>query len=71
MNSVSGDVVIPYRCEIDNEEYVVTTVGSCAQCTNLNNLILPNTVTLINDEAFTECHNLEKAYLNAFIALAF
>lgn len=56
--SISGDIVIPDTLG----GYPVTEIGRGAfyACTNLENIIIPNSVIDIGDSAFCECKSLEK-----------
>ncbi len=58
--SYSGDVTIPETVEYNNESYTVTQIGYDAfyGCSALTSVILPNTLTLIDDYAFGRCSSL-------------
>ena len=61
-NSTITDIVIPY----EHNGKLVTDIGYAgfSNCTSLKNVILPNTITQIEDEAFIECSNLQSIILN-------
>lgn len=56
-NSYSGDVVIPETVEIKGKTYPVTTIGvqAFSNCTKLNSVVIPASVTLIEYGAFYNC----------------
>ena len=57
---VSGNMIIPSTVEYPSETYSVTTVGdnAFANCNGLTSMIIPNSVTLIEESAFKDCGSL-------------
>lgn len=53
----SGDVVVPSTVKYNGENYTVTTVERYAftNCTDLNSVKLPETISIIHDYAFYGC----------------
>ena len=53
----SENIVIPENVNYGNKTYTVTCIGrgSFSQCSKTKNVIIPNTVTTIDHEAFREC----------------
>lgn len=65
-------LVIPERFEKNGSEYKVVSIGDYAfmDCTNLVNVIIPNTVLFIGDCAFADCSKLTSIEIpNSVIAL--
>lgn len=58
--NISGDIVIPYKYEINNETYTVTSIGDYAfeERSSLTSIIIPNSMTSIGDAAFYGCSGL-------------
>ena len=56
----SGNVSIPASVTYNNKQYQVSCIGDFAfnGCTNLANVIIPNSVKTISDYAFYGCSNL-------------
>lgn len=54
--AIAGDVVIPYKCTIDNETYIVTALSNSAFVNaGLNDVTLPNSIINIGLRAFASC----------------
>ena len=53
----SGDISIPSSVQYGGKSYVVTTIGDSAfySCFDLTSIVLPNSVTTIEDRAFVGC----------------
>lgn len=58
--NISGDIVIPYECELNGNIYKVGIIGYNAfySCNNIVSITIPNSVTSISDNAFYGCNNL-------------
>lgn len=56
----SGDISIPEKIILNDTEYTVTSIGKEAfkDCTSLTNIILPNSITKIDEAAFSGCSAL-------------
>ena len=66
--NISGDIVIPYEYKITNgnntEVYKVTEIGRFGlYSSNITNVHIPNTVTIIHDYAFQRCESLKSVTL--------
>lgn len=59
-NYISGSIKIPEKIIVNGDEYEVVTIGRSAfkNCTELENVILPKTVTKILNDAFSGCTSL-------------
>jgi hypothetical protein len=59
---LSKDVVIPNFVKYNGIEYKVVQIGEFAfdSCSNLNSVVLPESVTIIGRGAFQGCENLNK-----------
>ena len=59
-NKYSGDLTIPETITYDNDIYTVVAIGwrSLQNCTGLTSVNIPNSVTTIEDEAFSGCKGL-------------
>ena len=62
----SGDVVIPATVTHNGTEYRVTTIDDYAfyKCTGLTEITIPNSVTSIGYEAFSDCTDLKAVYIS-------
>ena len=58
---ISSEIVIPLTIEIDDVEYIVTSIGSSAfsGCNDLIRVEIPSSVTSIESGAFSGCSNLK------------
>ena len=59
-NSYSGNIVIPETVAYNGKTYRVTSIGQNAfyKCTELTNVILPNSIVTIGKYAFSNCSKL-------------
>lgn len=57
----SGDIVIPENIDYAGNQYKVTTIGYNAfrKCSELNTIVLPNSIKTIATNAFRSCGNLK------------
>ncbi len=70
---IAGDIVIPYQYVVDDKVYLITgiepvgefvengvtyKVGGFENCSNLESVIIPNTMSEISNSAFAFCTNL-------------
>lgn len=55
-----NSIRIPSKIEIDGKEYTVKAIGekAFANCENLKNIEIPNTIHMIRASAFSQCYNL-------------
>ena len=55
--TATGDIVIPYECEINGTIYPITRIGRVAfgDKSNITSVVIPNTVTEIQEYAFDFC----------------
>lgn len=60
--SYSGDIVIPYKVELNSTDYFISAIGDNAfkDCQNLTSISLPVALNTIGKSAFAACHSLEK-----------
>lgn len=60
--SYSGDIVIPYKVELNSTDYFISAIGDNAfkGCQNLTSISLPVALNTIGKSAFAACHSLEK-----------
>ena len=65
-NSYNGDVIIPEKIIFDGVNYSVLKIGSYAfwNCNRLTSIIIPNTITDIEDWSFQGCKNLTSIILH-------
>lgn len=56
-NNISGELTIPEKAVYNGIEYTVTTIGdfSFFECSGLTSVILPNSITRIEQRGFGEC----------------
>ena len=61
-NDYSGTISIPASIDYSGKTYYVATIGvrAFSVCTNLTNVNIPNTVTMIRSSAFSGCTGLTK-----------
>lgn len=58
-NVLATNVVVPESIEYDNEIYTIVSVGTAFQfCSEMNTLVLPNSIVTLSDIAFSNCTNL-------------
>jgi hypothetical protein len=59
-DSYKGDLIIPESVSYNGKTYSVTSIGYTAisNCTSLNSITIPNSVTIIEDCAFYWCSSL-------------
>ena len=57
-----GNIVIPDSVVYDGQTFQVKTIGSMAfaQCTQLQSVKIPNSVTTIDEQAFAECRYIKE-----------
>lgn len=59
LDDYSGEVDIPELVEYNGKSYLVTSIGRSAfEHSDISNIIIPNTVTTIGDNAFSRCTGL-------------
>lgn len=65
MNYYSGNITIPTSITYNGNEYIVTAIGDYAfrHCSELTNVDLPNSITIIKYEAFYGCSSLSSIYI--------
>jgi len=58
----SGDIVIPYKVEINSTDYFISAIANNAfkGCQHLTSISLPVALNTIGENAFSDCHSLEK-----------
>lgn len=58
----SGDIVIPYKVEINSTDYFISAIANNAfkGCQHLTSISLPVALNTIGENAFSGCHSLEK-----------
>ena len=60
--SVSGEIVIPYKCTIDGIEYIVTGIGvnspGFMDASNITKVIMPNTIVILGTSCFDGCTSM-------------
>lgn len=63
--NISGNIVIPHKCTLDKKEYIINRIGEEAffNCSNLTNVIIPNSIVRIRDNAFYNCQGLTKVII--------
>lgn len=64
--SFSGELIIPYKYVEDNgDEYIVTNISDEGfnGCSNIINILLPNTLTSIGSVSFAACSNLREVVI--------
>ena len=56
-DSYKGDLIIPESVSYNGKTYSVTSIGDLAisNCTSLNSITIPNSVTTIEKRAFYHC----------------
>jgi len=58
-NEYTGDVTIPESVNYNGKTYNVTSIDlSFAECSELTSVVIPNSVTTINESAFYKCSGL-------------
>lgn len=62
---ISGDLVIPYECKINNETYKVVEIADYAftMCENITGIVIPSLVKKIGEGAFAGCLSLKSITL--------
>ena len=62
-----GNLVIPETVEYEGVNYTVTAISSMAfeNCTGLDSVTIPNSVTIISDGSFKGCDNLTEIYVQS------
>lgn len=59
-----GDIVIPSEVTYENKVYTVTGIGSKAfSASSVSSIVLPSTITYIDNEAFSNCKSLSSINL--------
>ena len=56
--SISGSITIPTSVTYKGTTYSVTTIGEVKYCRSLTSITIPNSVTIINSNAFYNCTGL-------------
>jgi hypothetical protein len=59
-NDISGDIIIPYECNINDKTYKITDISDNAflECFSLTKIVIPNSVIEIGEHAFFNCRGL-------------
>ena len=65
--SLSGNLEIPSQVSVSilGKDYPVTSIGSFAYCEGLTSIIIPESVTNIEANAFSGCNNLTSVTINS------
>ena len=65
--SGTSEIIIPEKIIVNNEEYPVTEIAEYAffNETNIEKVIMPDTITYIGVEAFSNCYNLIELTLSS------
>lgn len=66
-DSYTGAIVIPESVSYQGNNYAVTCVGEDAflNKTDITSIVIPQTITLIDDGAFAGCSNIDKVYISS------
>lgn len=55
----AGNVVVPEKVSYQGQKYTVTSIGDCTfAMSDIESVVLPETIENIGEEAFSECYNL-------------
>ena len=64
-DSISGHLVIPYKCTIDGKEYLVTSVpdvtnnnSAFLECKYIYSIVLPSSIIYLGQSSFSLCESL-------------
>lgn len=58
--SISGEIVIPYKCTINGVERIITSISpnTFYSASNITRVVIPSTINIIHYVAFSSCSNL-------------
>lgn len=67
INDYIGNIIVPETITYNGKTLIVRAIGKYAfhYCENLTSIVLPNSITIIDDFAFAGCHNLSSITLSS------